>query len=64
MATGTGECQLDVAQQIWAPAAFVPLPLYLPDTALESISKLQYAVMPSSINALMTFEETVPLHES
>ena len=40
MAKDTGECQPDVAQQIWALAAAVPLPLCLHDIALESISKL------------------------
>lgn len=39
MAKDTGECQLNVAQQIWALAAAVPLPLCLPDIALESISE-------------------------
>ena len=43
MAADTRECQLDVAQQIWALVALVPLPLYLLNTALESISKLHFA---------------------
>lgn len=42
----------------------MPLPVYLPDNALESISKLHYAIMRSSDKALMTYKRLLPLHES
>lgn len=40
MAKDTGGRQPDVAQQIWALAAAMPLPLRLLHIALESISEL------------------------